>query len=99
MGGAAMFIVCTGMVRMEHSSRAPRVLSGGDSFGEEILAGLEEKYAYTVTAIKKQASLFMIEEEYFQKLFEHMPNVKEEVLRNATAIWGYANRGSVLGVR
>merc|ERR1712014_526508 len=54
--GTAMFIVNKGMVRLELESGEtrlpPRVLTGGDSFGEEILTGLEEKYLYTVVAIQ-----------------------------------------------
>merc|ERR1712187_576354 len=84
--GTAMFIVCKGLVRLEGSQRPPRVLSAGDSFGEEIVTGLTERYDYTVVAFKKRAILFVFEEEAFQQTFGPMPDVVDQVVKNACAL-------------
>merc|ERR1712151_32359 len=64
----------------------PRTLYAGDSFGEEILSRLEERYTYTVVAASK-ASLHCIGESGFQRLFEHMPDIKDQVIHNADEIY------------
>merc|ERR1712187_194628 len=87
--GTDMFIVSQGLVKLVRHDDVgvelpPRLLSSGDSFGEEILSGLEERYTYTVVAQEK-VSLYSIEESDFQQLFEHMPDIKDQVVKNATA--------------
>merc|ERR1719411_531512 len=90
--GTAMFIINDGTAKQEFIAEAgrtiqPRTLSAGDSFGEEILCSLMDTYGYTVTVIQKRACLFMIEEEKFKSLFEHMPDVLDQIVKNATKLY------------
>merc|ERR1712176_1642759 len=52
--GTAMFVIRDGRLRIESpdadAGLSVRYLSPGDSFGEEILAGLDETYNYTVVS-------------------------------------------------
>merc|ERR1712151_588391 len=93
-----MFIVNKGVARLERTdtsgNKVARLLSNGDSFGEEILTGLAERYAYTVVAIRKKVILFMLEEEDFKNLFVHMPDVKSQVAQNASAMLGKVALGA-----
>merc|ERR1719482_997586 len=62
------------------------ILGNGDSFGEEIILGLEEQYFYTICAAT-QIRYFSISEGDFQNAFNHMPDIisrmKENFQRNA----------------
>merc|ERR1719310_911957 len=60
----------------------------GDSFGEEIILGLEEHYLHTVTATEKM-TIYMIQEDMFKETFQSMPfivtQMKDNFLRNGGA--------------
>jgi len=92
-----MFIVRSGMVKLERCDTSgeqlpSRILSTGDSFGEEILSGLQERYDYSVFAVEKRASLYVIEEEEFQILFAHMPDIRDQVAKNAESLYAASMR-------
>jgi hypothetical protein len=49
-------------------------LSVGQSFGEEIIFGLEETYMYTISAVQPSV-LFSISEDAFKERFKNMPDL------------------------
>jgi CRP-like cAMP-binding protein len=80
--GTAMFIIRTGHLKIARPGKPPQTLSAGDSFGEEVVAGLTEKYHYSVQAVE-DSHLFMLEEGEFADLFVHMPDVLVTMKNNA----------------
>eukprot|EP00931_Biecheleriopsis_adriatica_P104497 TRINITY_DN79168_c0_g1_i1.p1 TRINITY_DN79168_c0_g1~~TRINITY_DN79168_c0_g1_i1.p1 ORF type:complete len:674 (+),score=112.11 TRINITY_DN79168_c0_g1_i1:32-2023(+) len=86
--GHAMFIIIGGFAIMERESEkradgetAPITLKTSDSFGEEIILGMQNTYEYTVTAASL-CELFMIRTELFMHHFIDLPQVREQMLRN-----------------
>merc|ERR1712032_200445 len=61
-------------------------LCEGDSFGEEILLGFEDKFQYTVLVTSERVKCHVIPEEDFLKCFLHMPEVVEQMRENAKSI-------------
>jgi hypothetical protein len=57
-------------------------LGPGQSFGEEVLLGFTENYAYSITCTEK-SKLEMILEDEFLMLWQAMPNVLERMRQNA----------------
>jgi hypothetical protein len=102
--GTAMFIVQSGAVQLQRFDVSydqvisSRVLSKGDSFGEEILTSLREFYGYTVTAIEDSTFLSLDEEE-FQNLFEHMPDVRDRITSNAALLFNASTTTDVISDR
>lgn len=60
-----------------------RKLKSGDSFGEEIILGLEENYHYTVVSITSM-SKYAISVASFTQAFRHMPDVIHKMHENFT---------------
>jgi len=56
-----------------------QTLTKGDSFGEEIVLGLEEEYHYTIIA-STAMSLYSICESKFLQAFHHLPDVMHKML-------------------
>jgi len=95
--GLAMFILAEGSARFEqgHQWKAEKSaekkekdaenrahnLQVGDSFGEEIMLGLEETYQYTVIATCRVVA-FSIAEQAFSDRFRLMPDVKKSMIAN-----------------
>eukprot|EP00927_Polykrikos_kofoidii_P086718 TRINITY_DN9806_c0_g1_i3.p1 TRINITY_DN9806_c0_g1~~TRINITY_DN9806_c0_g1_i3.p1 ORF type:complete len:873 (+),score=126.59 TRINITY_DN9806_c0_g1_i3:57-2621(+) len=83
--GIAMYIVASGVVRHQRKNgkagQTNKILRCGDSFGEEIILSLEERYRYTCTGIN-HCKFSYITEEDFQKCFELMPDVVQEMRLN-----------------
>eukprot|EP00927_Polykrikos_kofoidii_P086717 TRINITY_DN9806_c0_g1_i2.p1 TRINITY_DN9806_c0_g1~~TRINITY_DN9806_c0_g1_i2.p1 ORF type:complete len:897 (+),score=132.66 TRINITY_DN9806_c0_g1_i2:57-2693(+) len=84
--GIAMYIVASGVVRYHQRKNAKagetkKLLRCGDSFGEEIILSLEERYRYTCTGINNCKFSYITEED-FQKCFELMPDVVQEMRLN-----------------
>jgi hypothetical protein len=92
--GTSMYIIRSGTARLEPIPKengleqAPRTLSTGDSFGEEILAGLAERYKYKVSAVS-DVQMFMIEEGEFMALFANMPDIVDLMRQNAAKLTSY----------
>jgi len=98
--GRNMFIIQHGKVRLErggHTKGQPCalrqshsqllsciMLQDGDSFGEEIILGVEDCYGYTVTTISK-VTMFTISEKQFAQQFESMPEVYTQMRENFTS--------------
>jgi CRP-like cAMP-binding protein len=55
------------------------LLTNGDSFGEEIVLGIEEEHLYSVVA-RTAMQMFCIHEEGFQVAYERMPDVRSKIL-------------------
>merc|ERR1712216_19022 len=70
-----------GKVRKEVPNGPTSWLGHGDSFGEEILFGLTEKYEYT-TVPESDTRLYMLLEDEFQDCFKSMPDVLEQMRMN-----------------
>jgi hypothetical protein len=68
------------MVQATKSRRFHQV-TVGDSFGEEIIFGLEENYLYTVVAVSA-ATLFSISEDGFKDQFKNMPELHESMYQS-----------------
>jgi len=81
--GSSMFMIISGAVQKEGASE-PVILGHGDSFGEELLFGLCEQYAYSTTPLG-DVSMYMIVEEEFQNCFRMMPDVLERMKQNYLA--------------
>eukprot|EP00930_Biecheleria_cincta_P080304 TRINITY_DN6848_c0_g1_i5.p1 TRINITY_DN6848_c0_g1~~TRINITY_DN6848_c0_g1_i5.p1 ORF type:complete len:734 (+),score=98.56 TRINITY_DN6848_c0_g1_i5:32-2203(+) len=66
-------------------------LHPGDSFGEEIIFGIEELYTYTILAISR-VNMFELGEDEFKHRFKNLPDlrkqmlVKFEQLRNGSSV-------------
>jgi len=80
--GTCMYLVISGEVTKTEPGQEPQTLGQGDSFGEEVLLGLTEKYAYTTMA-ETSVRMHMIEEEAFIDCFRTMPDVIEQMRVNA----------------
>lgn len=76
--GVAMFIISDGSAHMSQQARDgsmnERKLGVGDSFGEEIILGLDERYTYTVTSTSPM-SLHMLQELEFKACFQALPEM------------------------
>merc|ERR1712232_589827 len=77
--GIAMFVVIEGIAHMSWDYSVggelfEKSIETGDSFGEEIILGLEERYSYTVTATSTMI-VHMIQEIEFQTCFQAMPDL------------------------
>merc|ERR1712066_499248 len=84
--GSAMYIIRDGSVAVEgRNIDGKRTFSSGDSFGEEVLAGLAESY-YTTTVSMTNVKLDVIEEGAFRSLFKYMPEVLRAVKANAAEV-------------
>lgn len=59
-------------------------LTIGDSFGEEIVLGIDQFYQYTVMA-KTSLKMYTIHKDSFVHAFRNMPDVREKLKRNFTA--------------
>merc|ERR1712113_175856 len=81
--GVAMFIIVEGTatMRWEASASVQSSIGVGDSFGEEIILRLEERYMYTVVSTSKM-STNMIPEDAFQECFQTMPDVIVQMTGN-----------------
>eukprot|EP00930_Biecheleria_cincta_P103557 TRINITY_DN9556_c0_g1_i1.p1 TRINITY_DN9556_c0_g1~~TRINITY_DN9556_c0_g1_i1.p1 ORF type:complete len:742 (+),score=112.26 TRINITY_DN9556_c0_g1_i1:22-2247(+) len=83
--GVAMFIISDGSAHMSQEacdgSMNEKKLEVGDSFGEEIILGLEERYSYTVTATSPM-SLYMLQELEFKACFQALPDVFSMMTEN-----------------
>jgi len=80
--GSAMYMIISGAVQKEHGAETI-TLAHGDSFGEELLFGLTEKYEYTTTPIGSVVvHMYMIVEEEFQDCFRMMPDVLLHMKQN-----------------
>jgi len=90
--GSGMFVILDGIAIMDHHhseaniriSKAPEVLRAGDSFGEEVLLGLEKEYTYSVSATSKVVMLF-IPADLFMERFANLPEILN-VMRNNFSI-------------
>jgi len=83
--GVAMFIISDGSAHMSQEARDGSMIDNklevGDSFGEEIILGLEERYLYTVTSTSPM-SLYMLQELEFKACFEALPDVFSMMTEN-----------------
>lgn len=85
--GIAMYILVDGIARYDkgmrwypvdievETTRFAQILAG-DSFGEEILFGMEESYLYSVVTITN-CEFHSITEDGFQERFQNMPELQE----------------------
>ncbi|CAK9035264.1 Potassium voltage-gated channel subfamily H member 6 (Ether-a-go-go-related gene potassium channel) (ERG) (Eag-related protein) (Ether-a-go-go-related protein) (Voltage-gated potassium channel subunit Kv11.2) [Durusdinium trenchii] len=89
--GSGMFVILDGIAIMDHNaedaptraSKAPEVLRAGDSFGEEILLGIEKEYSYSVAATSKVVMLF-IPADLFMERFANLPEILNVMRNNFT---------------
>lgn len=89
--GSGMFVILDGIAIMDHNaedahirlSRAPEVLRVGDSFGEEILLGIEKEYSYSVAATSKVVMLF-VPADLFMERFANLPEILNVMRNNFT---------------
>jgi len=67
----------------QHNSQLLRscILKDGDSFGEEIILGVEDCYYYTVTTIS-EVTMYTISETSFTQKFEFMPEALGQMREN-----------------
>lgn len=87
--GEGMFIIATGKAlqlgasMLDSSSNHSQVseLDVGDSFGEQVLLGLEKVYSYTVKAVCP-LEMHTIPTEEFLKCFKGMPDILERIKSN-----------------
>jgi len=94
--GIAMYVLVTGIARFDKGvpwsapgtkpaafKEAQRFqqLIEGDSFGEEILFGLEENYLYTVVAIT-DCHFHSISEDGFMDRYRNMPELRKQMFAN-----------------
>jgi signal-transduction protein with cAMP-binding, CBS, and nucleotidyltransferase domain len=61
-----------------------QTLQRGDSFGEEIILGLEEEYAYTINAFTI-VRMYCLAEDVFVDAFRHMPEIVHRMHDNFVA--------------
>jgi len=84
--GTAMYVIVHGSVRMWVDEADQDVgglqLCPGDSFGEEIVLQLEEKWLYSAVAVTR-VKMHVISEPDFGDCFACMPNVIEKMKTNA----------------
>merc|ERR1712113_339097 len=89
--GMAMFIIYEGTAIMTFVAPSDnKNLGTGDSFGEEIILGLEEQYLYTVISTSKM-SIHMIPEDAFIDTFQTTPHLlalMTETFYSATSHYG-----------
>eukprot|EP00747_Dinoflagellata_sp_TGD_P117407 gnl/TRDRNA2_/TRDRNA2_172599_c2_seq1.p1 gnl/TRDRNA2_/TRDRNA2_172599_c2~~gnl/TRDRNA2_/TRDRNA2_172599_c2_seq1.p1 ORF type:complete len:688 (-),score=101.04 gnl/TRDRNA2_/TRDRNA2_172599_c2_seq1:330-2222(-) len=89
--GAGMFMIAEGVGHFEVGHQWTQVSPGepmirktdivrGDSFGEEILLGLEDLYRYTIIAAQDIVAYFISEASFVQE-FAIMPDVIEQLRR------------------
>lgn len=87
--GIAMYILVDGAARYDKgvkwkppgaggTSATFQQLLDGDSFGEEIIFGMEETYLYTITAISA-CSFHSISEDGFQDQYKNMPDLRNQM--------------------
>jgi len=81
--GVAMFIIVSGHANISvlGDAAVKRSLGPGDSWGEEVVLGLEQRYDYTVTATSKM-TLHMIPEKAFFDCFMTWPDMVENMRAN-----------------
>lgn len=81
--GTGMFFVVSGAATVEQNiGVAPKDnLRSPDSFGEEVLLGIEDQYNYTVV-IEKEAQMVFLDEKEFAEAFETMPAIVGMIRRN-----------------
>lgn len=93
--GTAMYIIIQGVASIEkghqlapkdaHTEEAKSTkanqLTHGDSFGEEIILGLEEDFHYTICA-KTAMKMYAISKEHFIHTFRHMPDIRHKMHDN-----------------
>jgi hypothetical protein len=85
--GSAMYMIIDGKIVKDHEGQPQMKLRHGDSFGEELLFGLREKYEYT-TKPECDSTLYMIIEEDFQDCFRMMPDVIQKMTDNFLEMHG-----------
>ena len=90
--GTAMFLLAEGMAHYKIGHQWTQPLPGqpserkteitvGDSFGEEIILGLEDVYRYTIAA-RTHVVAYIIPESGFVESFSTMPEIVEQMRRN-----------------
>jgi len=99
--GTAMFILFSGNAELTRpDGTLTKTLHPGSSFGEEILAGIAERYIFTVRALA-DVKLYAIDEGIFFSSFQHMPDVIDLVQSNARGLFLHhmrpARSGSLIG--
>mmetsp|Transcript_37640 Transcript_37640/g.86975 ORF Transcript_37640/g.86975 Transcript_37640/m.86975 type:complete len:666 (-) Transcript_37640:80-2077(-) len=90
--GHGMFVILDGIAIMEQApgetsnriSKAAEVIRAGDSFGEEIVLGLEKDYGYTVAATTKVVMLFIPADDFMAQ-FASLPEILS-IMRNNFSI-------------
>mmetsp|Transcript_105049 Transcript_105049/g.182682 ORF Transcript_105049/g.182682 Transcript_105049/m.182682 type:complete len:730 (+) Transcript_105049:83-2272(+) len=80
--GTAMYIVDSGLLEIKYGDEKVSKLGPGQSFGEEVLLGFTEEYAYTVIVLE-EAHLEMILESEFLTAFQSLPNQLQRMRQNA----------------
>jgi len=86
--GLAMFIIVEGVAYYEEGhqwltsscgkSDITRRLGVGDSFGEEIILNLEERYLYSIKA-ETNLEMFAVHEKRFLECFKSMPDIVKDM--------------------
>lgn len=81
--GVGMYFVEKGALTMQRSSGecAKPDLGPTDTFGEEVLLGIEDQYTYSVVS-SAETCVFMLEEKDFHETFVTMPTVLKLVRSN-----------------
>jgi len=89
--GSTMYMIISGKVSKQMPGCLPNVheniLGHGDSFGEELIFGLTEKYLYTTMPLA-ETTMYMILEEDFHDCFRMMPDVREQMRNNYLSVVG-----------
>lgn len=80
--GTAMYIIDSGVLEMKSERGIVTKLFPGQSFGEEVLLGFFEGYAYTVT-VMENAQLEMILESELLTAFNLLPRQLQRMRQNA----------------
>jgi CRP-like cAMP-binding protein len=92
--GIAMYIVTKGYAFLDggeyaltdgaedgQTKKVKTFLKAGDSFGEEIILGLEEDHFYNVVA-RTSIIMYMSGEDAFTKAFQNMPEIRHKIREN-----------------
>jgi len=69
------------VMRVSTTTARFQQLTVGQSFGEEIIFGLEENYNYTIVAVSS-ATLFSISEDGFKDRFKNMPELHDSMYKS-----------------
>merc|ERR1712232_1232960 len=77
----AMYVILEGCVEKTGEDGIAHMLSPGDSFGEEVLLGVKNKYEYKTSALTT-VSMCMIAKREFEECFDSMPDVRDTMRKN-----------------